>query len=257
MTNLPARRGPDLDVEIAGLAHAYGRANGPLLRLVNRMGDGIEAQLARLPVRVRAEVGRVTARALEAAYGAASVGSDAPDVGRHGVVLAAMATGAIGGAAGLLGSVAEMPVTITVMLHAIRGEALAAGYDPAAPAVRLACLEVFAAGTPLRADDGVNTAFISARLTLAGPTFQRVSARAVERLAAVMGQKLAAQAVPVIGAVTGAALNAGYVRYYRELARIRFRLMRLADVHGVAVVYEQFAKACALPQAIEGRRVGG
>ena len=156
----------------------------------------------------------------------------------------------------MLGSLAEMPVTITLMLHAIRGEAVAAGYDPATPAVRLACLEVFAAGTPLRADDGVNTAFVSARLTLAGPAFQKVTARAVERLAAVMGQKLAAQAVPVIGAVTGAALNAGYVRYYRELARIRFRLMRLSEVHGAAAVYEGFAKACALPPAIEGKVAG-
>ena len=252
MSNLPALVGPDLEVEIAGLAHAYARANGPLLRLVNRLGDGIEGQLARLPKRVRDEIGRMTARALEAAYGAASVGAMAPDVGRNGVMLAAMASGAIGGAAGLVGSLAEMPVTITVMLHAIRGEAIAAGYDPAARAVRLACLEVFAAGTPLRADDGVNTAFLSARLTVAGPTIQKVAARAAERLAAVLGQKLAAQAVPVFGAVTGAALNAVYLGYYRELARIRFRLMRLSEIYGTGMVLEAFGKACAVPQVIEG-----
>ena len=253
MSNLPALRGPDLEVEIAGLAHAYARANGPVLRLLNRLGDGIERQVTKLPLPVRDEIGRVAARALAAAYGAASVGALAPDVGRNGVMLAAMASGAVGGAAGLLGSLAELPVAITMMLHAIRSEALAAGYDPAAPAVRLACLEVFAAGTPLRADDGVNTAFLSARLTVAGPTFQKVAARAVERLAAVVGQKFAAQTVPVIGAVTGAALNAAYLGYYRELARIRFRLMRLSEVYGPGIVLEAFGKACAVPQVIEGR----
>lgn len=253
MNNLPALSGPDLDVEIAGLAHAYGRASGPVLRLINRMGDGIEGQMKRLPVRVQEEIGRVTSAALEAAYGAASVGAFAPDVGRNGVLAAAMVAGAVGGAGGLLGSLAELPVTITVMLHAIRAEAKAAGYDPAQAAVRLACLEVFASGTPLKTDDGVNTAFLSARLTVAGPTFQKVAARAVERLAAVMGQKLAAQAVPVIGAVTGAALNAAYLSYYRELARIRFRLMRLSEIYGAGEVLGAFGKACALPQVIEGR----
>ena len=153
----------------------------------------------------------------------AAVGRRAPDLGPRGSTYAAMATGALGGAAGLAGSLVELPVTITVMLHAIRSEAQAAGYDPDDPAVRLACLEVFSAGSPLRSDDGVNTAFLSARLTVAGGTLQKALAVVVPRLAAVFGQKLAAQAVPVLGAVSGAALNAAFLNYYREMARIRFR----------------------------------
>ena len=49
MDKLPALPGPDLDVEIAALAYAYGRANGPFLKLVNRIGGGVEAQMNRLP----------------------------------------------------------------------------------------------------------------------------------------------------------------------------------------------------------------
>ena len=158
-----------------------------------------------------------------------------------------MATGAAGGAAGLAGSLVELPITITVMLHSIRSEAVAAGYDPDDPAVRLACLEVFSAGSPLASDDGVNTAYLSARLTLAGGTLQKALAVVVPRLAAIFGQKLAAQAVPLLGAVTGAALNAAYLGYYRELARIRFRLMRLAEVHGAEVVVREFAAARERP----------
>ena len=247
MANLPALPGPDLDVEIAALAYAYGRANGPFLKLVNRIGHGVEAQLGRLPDTMRTELERAVARALEKAHGLAAVGRRAPDLGPRGATWAAMVTGAAGGAAGLAGALVELPVTITVMLHAIRGQAQAAGYDPDDPAVRLACLEVFSAGSPLRSDDGVNTAFLSARLAMTGGTLQKALAVVVPRLAAVFGQKLAAQAVPVLGAVTGAALNAAFLNYYREVARIRFRLMRLSEVHGAEAVLAGFAEAQKTP----------
>ena len=247
MDDLPALRAPDLGVEIDGLAYAAARANGPLLRLVNRLGGGIEAQLGKLPVKLRGDLERLTARALELAHDAARVGAHAPDLGRRGSTFAAMATGAVGGAAGLAGSLVELPVTVTIMLHAIRREAVAAGYDPDQDFIRLACLDVFAAGSPLRADDGVNTAFLSARLAVAGPTLQRVVATVAPRLALVLGEKLAAQAVPVLGALTGAALNAAFITYYREIARIRFRLMRLSEVHGTEAVMLAFAQAKVLP----------
>ena len=247
MKNLPALTGPDLDVEIAALVYAYGRANGPFLKLVNRIGGKVEAQMNRLPDSVRQELERAVTRALETAHGLAGLGRRAPDLGPRGATYAAMATGAVGGAAGLAGSLVELPLTITVMLHAIRAEAQAAGYDPDDPAVRLTCLEVFSAGSPLRSDDGVNTAFLSARLTLAGGTLQKALSVVVPRLAAVFGQKLAAQAVPVLGAVTGAALNAAFLTYYREVARIRFRLMRLSERHGAEAVLKSFAAAQASP----------
>jgi len=247
MTTLPALIGPDLDVEVAGLAHAYGRANGPLMRLVNRLGGGIEAQMARLPDGVRVEIERAVTAALTRAHDIAAVGRHAPDLGPRGATWAAMATGAAGGAAGLAGSLVELPLTITVMLHAIRAEAEAAGFDPDDPAIRLTCLEVFSAGSPLRGDDGVNTAFLSARMTVAGGGFQRVIAVVVPRLTMVFGEKLALQAVPIVGAVTGAALNAMFLNYYREVARIRFRLMRLAEVHGAEAVLAGFAAAQGKP----------
>lgn len=243
MTKLPALPGPDLDMEITALAFAYGKANGPFVKLVNRLGGGMESQMQRLPASVRAELERAVSQALHKAHGLAAVGRRAPDLGPRGATYAAMASGAIGGAAGLAGSLVELPVTITVMLHAIRSEAAAAGYDPDDPQVRLACIEVFSAGSPLRGDDGINTAFLSARLAMTGGTLQKVLAVVVPRLAVVFGQKLAAQAVPVLGALTGAALNAAFLNYYRELARIRFRLMRLAEVHGAEKVLAAFAAA--------------
>ncbi|MGL6211861.1 MAG: EcsC family protein, partial [Paracoccaceae bacterium] len=68
------------------------------------------------------------------------------------------------------------------------------------------------------------------------------------RLAAAMGQKLAAQAVPVLGAISGAALNAAYLGYYRDMARIRFALLKLAETHGPEPVLAAFGAATAPPR---------
>lgn len=240
MTLLPVLAAPDFSTEIAELARAYVRANGPVMTLVNRLGGGIEKYIAALPPKVGVEVERITARGLALAFGA---GARVPELGRRGTMAAAVASGVVGGAGGLLTSMAELPVTITVILSAIQAEARAAGFDPAEPAVRAACLQTFAAGSPLARDDGVNSGFVSVRLTLTGPALQRLIASVAPKLATALGQKLAAQAVPVLGALSGAALNAAYLGYYREMARIRFALMRLSVRHGAEAVVAAFAAA--------------
>lgn len=246
---LPALAAPDLDREIEALARAARRANGPVMSLVNRLGGGVERQLAALPAGLRAELERVTAQALMAAHGLAGIGGEGDG---RGTLAAAMATGAAGGAGGVVTSVAELPLTITVILRAIRAEARRAGFDPAEDGIRAACLEVFAAGSPLASDDGVNTSFLSARLTLTGPALQKLIATVAPRLAGALGQKLAAQAVPILGAVSGAALNAAFLRYYREMARIRFQLMRLSVQHGAEAVAGRFAAASAPARITKG-----
>jgi hypothetical protein len=248
MTQLPALRPSPMQTELADLARAYKRANGPVITLANRLGGGLESQMARLPPRLRTEIERATIAALTAAHGVAGLAEKGPDLGNRGTMAAAMLTGAAGGSGGMITSIAELPVTIMVFLHAIRREAVLAGYDPNESGIRAACLEVFAAGSPLQGDDGINTAFLSARVTLTGQAIQKLIATVAPRLAATMGQKLAAQAVPLLGAATGAALNAAYLGYYREIARIRFALMRLAETHGAETVIDAFAKATSPPK---------
>lgn len=244
---LPVPLSDDMTPEIAALAARYRRANGPVMTLVNRLGGTLEKQLAMVPVAYRGQVERVVERALAASYTVAGQGARLPDMsarlGDKGPMMAAMATGAMGGAGGLPSALAELPVTITVILHAIQQAAREAGFDPEDPAIKAECIAVFGAGSPLSADDGINTSFLSARLTLTGPAVQKVIASVAPKLAAALGQKLAAQAVPVLGAVTGAALNAAFLSYYREVARVRFALLRLAGVHGVEPVLLAFRKA--------------
>ncbi len=245
--NLPSVDSTDLATQVADLAQRYKRANGPVIRLVNRMGGTLENQLSALPESLRDQVERITARALETAY---QIAGRAPDIGPRGPMAAVIASGAAGGAGGLPTAVAEIPVTVTLFLNAIRVEARAAGLDPDEDWVRAECLQVFAAGTPLAQDDGVNTSFVASRLALTGTTMQNLIAAIAPKLAAVLGQKLAAQAVPVIGAVSGAALNAAFLSYYREIARIRFSLLALARQHGSDAVEAEFRLATRPPKVI-------
>lgn len=240
---LPAPRLADPAPEIAALARRWRRANGPMMALVTRMGGALETQLSVLPEALRHRIETVTAKALETAYGLAAQGGRLPETRGRGTMAAAMATGAAGGVGGLATAVAELPFTITVLLHAIRREAAKAGYDPDDPWIRAEALRTFGSGSPIAADDGIDTSFFTARLTLTGPAIQGLIARVAPRLAAALGQKLAAQSVPVLGALSGAALNAAFLSYYREAAAIRFALLRLAETHGAAPVIEAFAQA--------------
>lgn len=235
--------------QIAALALRYRRANGPVMTLVNRIGGTLEKQMGLIPEGYRDQIDRVVARALQASYTVAGQGVRLPDMGPRGPLMAAMATGAAGGVGGLPTALAELPVTITVILHAIQQAAREAGFDTTDPAVRAECIRVFGAGSPLAEDDGVNTTFLSARLTVTGPAVQRLIATVAPKLAAALGQKLAAQAVPVLGAVTGAALNAAFLTYYTEVARVRFALLRLAEVHGAEAVLSAF-QAAAQPRRV-------
>lgn len=244
---LPVPVSSDLVAEIADLAIRYKRANGPVMRLANRLGGTLENQLAALPDSLRSQIERVTAQALETSYGLAG---RAPDLGERGPMAAVIAAGAAGGAGGIATAVAELPVTVTLFLNAIRGVATEAGLDPEVDWVRAECLQVFAAGSPLAQDDGVNTSFLAARLTLTGAAVHNLITAIAPKLAVVLGQKLVAQAVPVIGAVSGATLNAAFLNYYREVARVRFALLRLAEIHGADLVQEEFRLAVTPPKVI-------
>ncbi|MEA5161843.1 EcsC family protein [Cereibacter johrii] len=241
-TRLPAlHTGPD--AEIAALALRFDRAHGPLMSLMNRLGGSVEERMALLPAPVLRQIEAVTRRALEQSHRFAAAGRAAPDLGRRGAPALVALTGAAGGAGGIATSIAELPVTITVIMHAIRGAAEAQGFDPDDPAIRVECLRIFGAGSPLQRDDGVNTSFIGARIAMSGAAVSKVVASVAPKLATALGQKLMAQAVPVLGAVAGAALNTAYLSYYREIAEIRFALLRLAQTHGPERVLSEFQSA--------------
>ena len=239
---LPALPNPDPGLEIAVLAARQLRAHGPLMRIIHKFGGKIEGQMAHLPNGVRSQIERITTDVLTRAVSVAGHGRHAPDFGPKGAPARAALTGALGGAGGIVTALAELPITITVILHAILRAAEEEGFDTTLPEVRAEALRVLLAGGPMDDDDGINTSFIGARMTLTGPALHKLLAKIVPGFAAVLGQKLAAQTVPVLGALTGAGLNAAFLTHYRELAHIRFGLLRLTVLHGAEPVRMAFER---------------
>lgn len=247
-TLVPAPLSVETEAQIAVLAKRARKAGGPLMKLVAMAGNQAEGLLERLPTGVRDRIEDVTSLALERCYGAASKvrGSGMlPDAGRHGHKVAVAMSGGVGGLGGLGTAVVELPATVSIFFGAIQKIAASYGFDPEEEAIRLECLRVFGSGSPLEDDDGVNTSFLASRIMINGAGAQGLIARVAPKFAMVLGQKLAAQTVPVLGAVTGAAVNLAFLRYYEELAHVRFALMKLAQDHAEGEVLHAFRAANA------------
>ena len=232
---------------IADIALRHQAAGGVLMRLVTAAGGKIENRLELLPDAVKLRIEAAVTAALRAAYGLAEQSHRSGDRlnSERGHLALATLTGAVGGFGGLATALAELPVTTAVIFRAIQSIAAGHGFDPADPAVRAECLQVFAAGGPLQEDDGVNTSFLAARVTVTGPALQRLVASISPRFAALLGQKLAAQAVPVLGALTGAGINYAFMDYFQDMAHVRFGLMRLGQGNDPAAVAAAFRTAVA------------
>ena len=121
----------------------------------------------------------------------------------------------------------------------------APGYDPVDPEIARECRIVFTAGSPDRSDDGVDTAFLSARFALSGGSVQKLIATVSARLAGMLGQKLGAQTLPVLGAVGGATVNYAFMSFYTEMAHVYFGLKRLSEGRDREAVLAEFRAAIA------------
>ena len=138
-----------------------------------------------------------------------------------------------------------MPFATTIIFRAVQAVAEEHGEDPQSEETRMECLAVFGSGGPGTDDDGVDTAFIGARLSLTGPALQNLIATVAPRFATIMSQKLASQAVPILGAVAGAGTNYAFVDYYVQMAHVHFGLRALYRKHGEGPVTEAFHRLLA------------
>ncbi|WP_134727129.1 EcsC family protein [Paracoccus luteus] len=231
---LPPIADPGVHVQIDKLARRYVAAGGLGMNLLSTVGGSAEGLIARLPAFVRTRLDDITLAGLDRAFGAAARSRRLMrDRGDWFNRLASTVSGAAGGMAGLPGAMVELPLTITMLLRAILDIAAEHGLDPDSDEVRTEALRVFAAAGPMADDDGTDLGLLAAKLSITGQTVQGLIARIAPRLSAVLGQKLAAQATPVFGALAGATINYTFARYYQEIARVHFGLMRLAVETGL------------------------
>jgi hypothetical protein len=240
--------GPEARAEAQALARRQRDASGPLMRGVSFLGGQVEDGLKFIPKGLRDQIEGAIRAALLQSYRLAEASQGAPVLkdriasDRAHRVLSAI-SGALGGVGGLPSALAELPVATTVIFRAVQRVAAEHGEDPQAEATRIEVLRVFGAGGPGGEDDGIDTTFIGARLSLTGAALHRVIAQVAPRFGLVMSQKLAAQAVPLLGAAAGAGTNWAFTRYYTEMAHVHFGLRRLTRLHGADPVLEAFHQA--------------
>ena len=244
----PAPLDEEAGTRVAELARRQHRAGGVLMKVVNAAGSQVEDGMRLLPQSVRTQVEGAVRAGLVRSYEAAAKSRTGPFADRVATdrahrILASL-SGALGGVGGLATAIAELPIATTVIFRAVQGVAAQYGEDPTSAETRVECLRVFGMGGPRGdAEEGLDTAFIGARLSITGPALNKLIARIAPRVAAVLSQKLASQAVPIIGAAAGAGTNYAFINYYVELAHVHFGLRKLMREHGETVVTEAFHTA--------------
>ena len=235
---------------------------GLAIRLAGQVGQPIDALLKRLPAGPQQAIAAGTRKALDTSLEVALKTLD-PRAGRQpsnwlhrGIV---MASGAVGGLAGLPGLLVELPFSLTVMLRSIADHARAQGEDLGQVAGRLECLTVFAYGSRSGSDDAADSAYFATRAVLTravsqaaefvaergiaeamgekgAPALVQLLSRIAQRLGVSITDKAVAQLVPLLGAAGGAAINTLFIHHYQETAWAHFSVRRLERAYGAEVV---------------------
>jgi hypothetical protein len=229
------------------------------------VGSPIESGMKLLPKRVQRSVHSATEKALLKAldFAVKSLGTGARGASSDRLHKVAVATsGAIGGAFGIAALSLELPISTTLILRSIADIAAAEGEDPRHIDTKLACLTVFALGSPRdRRDNSAESGYFAARSALAtavseaskhlaqkglakggSPALVRLIALISARFGIVVSEKTAAQLIPVIGAAGGALINTIFIAHYQDMARGHFIVRRLEKIHGaepVRLAYEE------------------
>jgi len=157
--------------------------------------------------------------------------------------MAATASGAATGFAGLPGLLIDIPVTTSLMLRSIAEIARDHGEDIASDEGKRACLEVLAQGGPKTEGDDAEIGYWTTRAALSRLPMEVLARTVATRFGVVLSEKLIAQMVPVAGAVAGGGLNWIFMGYYQDMARVHFTIReierRTGDKDGVRVCFDR------------------
>ena len=234
---------------------------GPALRLSRMVGRKLNFAKDFAPERVTRIVDNAAMAAMRAALRAAIgslTGRPMRDRNRSHQILAA-ASGAAGGALGLVSLPIELPLTTTVMLRSIADIARGEGENLDDPESALACLEVFALDGRDVGANVTESGYFAIRTLLArsvteaaryiasrglidetAPALIRLLAQLASRFGLVVSQKMLAQATPALGALGGAAINFAFIDHFQSLAKGHFTVRRLERIYGAPFVREEY-----------------
>jgi hypothetical protein len=242
-------------------------------RIANVVGSPIERLVGMLPARAASVI---SAAARKAIHGALSLslrtlathdplarGAPPPASNRWHKVASA-ASGAVGGAFGLVALGVELPVSTTIMMRSIADVARSEGADLADRETQLECVMVLALGGGAPSDDAAEVGYFAVREAMTravssaaahlarhglakegAPALVRLITLIAEHYAVNVTEKAAAQLVPLIGAVGGATINTIFIDHFQSVARGHFAVRRLERRYGAAVVRDKYREIAA------------
>ena len=143
---------------------------GLTAKITSALGTPIEKGFELMPAKWREAVHKASEAALMKALAVAvrSLGDEPARSSSDRIhKIAAAASGAVGGAFGLLALAVELPVSTTIMLRSIADIARSEGEDPKTVDTKLACLTVFALGGKSSSDDAAESGYFAVRAGLA------------------------------------------------------------------------------------------
>lgn len=241
-----------------------------LIKISNALGSTIEAGVKKLPKKAQEGIQEATQKGLWKSLELAekTLDSKVQDAWTTSHLLAAAASGAVGGFFGLPALLLEIPITTTVMMRSILDIARSEGHELTEHQIQLQCLGVFSYGSNASdKDDAADTGYYAGRAAMAemiseaskslGKIAAERSAKGISastagqwlaklidviaaRFGFVITEKAALQAAPVLGAFTGAAINSLFIDYYQDIARGHFIMLRLEKQYGTTVIQQEF-----------------
>ncbi len=260
LDNLPTISVDDLEA----LRDAKRRLEHPGLtaRISNLVGRPMEGGLRMLPSRwhmtIESAAEAALFKGLEFAIG--TMRDPQPRRSRdllHRAVAAG--TGAVGGALGVVSLPVELPVSTCVILRSIADIARSEGHDVCSIETQLACLEVFALGSPHSVDDAAESGYWVVRGVMSrylseaaehisrkglrdrsAPALIRLVTQIAARFGVVISEQAAARLIPVLGAASGGTVNYLFTQHFQDMARGHFVVRRLEKKYGSLLVQRAY-----------------
>jgi len=247
------------------LSQAVAKLENPSLaaKLTNLVGKPIEAGFDKLPASLNQNLQKITEKALTASMRSALFTmKDEPGAAKSNRLhtLGAAVSGGIGGAFGMSALAIELPISTTIIMRSIADVARSEDEPIFKIETRLACMEVFALGSPIsEEDDAVESGYYVMRGLLAqsmsaaahhiaskglasegSPALVKMINMIAQRFSIQVSEKLAAQALPIIGAAGGALINAVFIHHFQEIAHGHFTVRRLERKYGARAVSDAY-----------------
>lgn len=236
---------------------------GLAAKITNLLGKPLEQGFDMLPETINTNLSKVTRSALTTAMSTALFTMKDAQGASKSNKLHKLAVAASGGAAGMFGLAAlavELPISTTIMLRSIADVARSEGESIQEIESKLACIEVFALGSPSHNDDdAVESGYFAVRASLAksvnaaskhiakegllkegGPALVRLINAIASKFSIQVSEKVAAQALPLVGAAGGALINTVFIDHFQNMAHGHFIVRRLERKYGEEIVKETY-----------------